>query len=843
VYGGGLYDCFIAKFNQAGDRLWGTYYGGSGDDNAGTVSTDNNKNVFLSGQTTSNTGIATPGSYQPNRYASTDAFLAKFDSNGVRQWGTYYGGESGDNNTACTNDGSGNVYFAGLTSSHTNIASPGAYQTIYGGGPLDAFLAKFNSDGQRLWATYYGGSGRDDGYGCNADSTGNIYVVGRTNSPDGIASPGCHQPDYGGGLYDSFIVKFDSSGQRLWGTHYGGTNDDEGNGCAIGSGNDIFMVGLTNSSNNISTPDSYQPVIGGNGDGMLVKFNAAGQRQWGTYYGGSADDVFENCSYVKDDTLCLAGYTLSTNNITSPGAWQEVYGGARDDMLIKFIECWPIDTAGPIAGPVNVCKPSTGVNYSISSLAHAVNYIWTLPPGITISSGAGTASINVDIGISAISGTIWVKGLNKCNDPGDSAYLFITVSPAPVPVIFGPNITCAGDGKVYTTAPGKTNYQWSISAGGVITSGGTTTDNTVTVTWNVVGTQHVYLNYTDANGCSADTPTDFVVQVTVSPAVDVTITPTANPVCAGTSVTFTAAPLNGGGIPSFQWKVNGVSVGTNSSTYTYNPLSGDQILCILTSNIACPIGNPATSNIVTMNIAASPVVTFIACFDTITTINAKPIKLKGGIPLGGTYSGPGVNSITGIFNPAAAGTGTHTITYTYTNAALCSALAHAHIINYPLSIVNCGSPITDIRDNKVYQTVQIGSQCWLASNLNYGTILASSQDQRDNCVTEKYCYKDNPINCTNNGGLYQWDELMQFDETPADQGFCPPGWHIPSENDWNILFANYINSGFAGSPLKYSGYSGFNALLSGAIHINKGWDFQGFATFFWSSTTLGSTKA
>jgi uncharacterized protein (TIGR02145 family) len=174
---------------------------------------------------------------------------------------------------------------------------------------------------------------------------------------------------------------------------------------------------------------------------------------------------------------------------------------------------------------------------------------------------------------------------------------------------------------------------------------------------------------------------------------------------------------------------------------------------------------------------------------------------------------------------------------------MCSALAHTHIINYPLSIVNCGSPITDIRDNKVYPTVQIGSQCWLATNLNYGTILTSSQDQRDNCQTEKYCYNDNPTNCTNHGGLYQWDKLMLFDETPADQGFCPPGWHIPTENEWNILFTNYINSGFAGSPLKYSGYSGFNALLSGARHINKGWDLQGFATFFWSSSPRSTTKA
>jgi uncharacterized protein (TIGR02145 family) len=244
-----------------------------------------------------------------------------------------------------------------------------------------------------------------------------------------------------------------------------------------------------------------------------------------------------------------------------------------------------------------------------------------------------------------------------------------------------------------------------------------------------------------------------------------------------------------------------------------------------------------------MNGNLAPIVTFAACFDTITTLNAKPIKLKGGIPLGGTYSGTGVNSMTSYFNPALAGIGTKTINYTFTNAALCSANASVTIVTLVTSVTPCGNNLTDPRDNRVYPTVQIGAQCWLATNLNFGNILASSQDQRDNCVAEKYCYNDSPINCTNHGGLYQWDELMLFDATPASQGFCPPGWHIPSENDWNILFSTYINSGFAGSPLKYSGFSGFNALLSGARHMNKGWDLFGFATFFWSSTSRSDSKA
>jgi uncharacterized protein (TIGR02145 family) len=84
---------------------------------------------------------------------------------------------------------------------------------------------------------------------------------------------------------------------------------------------------------------------------------------------------------------------------------------------------------------------------------------------------------------------------------------------------------------------------------------------------------------------------------------------------------------------------------------------------------------------------------------------------------------------------------------------------------------------------------------------------------------------------------------MNYDQTVSTQGLCPPGWHVPSEADWNTLFANYTNKGFAASPLKYSGFSGFDALLSGARHLNKTWDYSGFAGFFWSSTAHGPQKA
>jgi uncharacterized protein (TIGR02145 family) len=163
------------------------------------------------------------------------------------------------------------------------------------------------------------------------------------------------------------------------------------------------------------------------------------------------------------------------------------------------------------------------------------------------------------------------------------------------------------------------------------------------------------------------------------------------------------------------------------------------------------------------------------------------------------------------------------------------------VVNPPVFI--CNNTLTDIRDNSQYPTVKIGTQCWMSTNLNYGSIISSTQMQRDNCLPEKYCFNDNPANCISYGGLYQWDEMMQYNNAPAEQGFCPPAWHVPTENEWTALFNFYISNGFAGAPLKYTGYSGFNALLSGTRFNNVNWNFSNFAVMLWSSTSEGTDKA
>jgi len=93
------------------------------------------------------------------------------------------------------------------------------------------------------------------------------------------------------------------------------------------------------------------------------------------------------------------------------------------------------------------------------------------------------------------------------------------------------------------------------------------------------------------------------------------------------------------------------------------------------------------------------------------------------------------------------------------------------------------------------------------------------------------------------GGLYQWEEITAYMDDLSKQGLCPPEWHVPATDEWALLFAPYVNNGYAGSHLLASGNSGFNALLGGVLHDEKAWSYQSFATFFWSSTPSGINKS
>jgi len=146
----------------------------------------------------------------------------------------------------------------------------------------------------------------------------------------------------------------------------------------------------------------------------------------------------------------------------------------------------------------------------------------------------------------------------------------------------------------------------------------------------------------------------------------------------------------------------------------------------------------------------------------------------------------------------------------------------------------CGDSLFDVRDNQLYKTVLIGYQCWMAENLNIGTMIPGQNDPSNNEIIEKYCYDDNTSNCDTYGAFYQWLEMMDYITDTASQGICPEGWHIPTNFEWKILEGNVDSQFGVGDPeWEIEDWRGHDAGLvlksvSGWFNNGNGTDAFGF---------------
>ncbi|MEA3497006.1 MAG: PKD domain-containing protein [Bacteroidota bacterium] len=332
---GGFRDAFVAKFDSTGTLLWATYIGGIYEDRAYDITTDYDDDIYMTGWSLSSTNIASNGAYQSSLAGGRDAFIIKLYSNGTRAWGTYLGGNSFDEGAGIMSDLSKNIFVVGWTESTSNLATSGAYQTTYGGGSKDAFISKSDSSGNLIWCTYYGGNDYERARKTCIDDSNNLFIVGQTGSSSSITTSGSHQPIYGGGSNDAFILKFSTNGNRLWGTYYGGISDDKGYQITL-LGNYFYIVGFTSSSNNIATSGTHQPSLSGGFDGFIAKFDLLGNRSWGTYYGGTNDDLARAIIINQNASIIISGQTKSTSNIATNGSHQTTIGSYYDGFLAKF---------------------------------------------------------------------------------------------------------------------------------------------------------------------------------------------------------------------------------------------------------------------------------------------------------------------------------------------------------------------------------------------------------------------------------------------------------------------------------------------------------------------------
>lgn len=355
---GGNADAFILKFNLAGVRQWATYYGGASFDEFDDV-TILGGTVFAVGVTQSaNFPTQNPfgGAHFQGSYGggTQDGVITKFNSSGVRQWSTYYGGSGGDAFLSATNDGT-RLYVAGYSNSaNFSTLNPGggAYFQGTNGGNNDNVILSFNAtNANRIWATYFGGNGEDyyPTIDCDASSIYYTSITGSTNFPTLNPGGGAYFQGTNAGSQDATISRFSLSGVMQWSTYYGGTGNEffglVGNKISANS-NNLYVTFRTINSADIPLQvlaGSYNQTYNGGQESAIIEFALAdNSRTWASYFGGTQTDIIWGIS-SSDSYLYLTGVTTSTAAQSFPlvdqggGAFYDgVYSNSFDTYFSQF---------------------------------------------------------------------------------------------------------------------------------------------------------------------------------------------------------------------------------------------------------------------------------------------------------------------------------------------------------------------------------------------------------------------------------------------------------------------------------------------------------------------------
>ena len=293
-----------------------------------------------------------------------------------------------------------------------------------------------------------------------------------------------------------------------------------------------------------------------------------------------------------DDFVTLTWNTTGAQSVSVNYTDQNGCTATTPTVLSVMVNSLPVPI---LTGPATACINSTGNIYSTT--AGMTNYTWNVSAGGTITAGGGPGNSTVTITWNTAepqSVSINYSDLNGCTAAAPTI-LPVTVNLLPVPVLTGPATVCVNStGNIYSTTAGMTNYVWSVSAGGAITAGGGTADNSSTITWSTAGPQSVSINYTDPNGCTAVSPTIFSVTVNPLPV------PTLNgpsPVCVNsTGNVYSTDP----GMTNYTWNLTAGGTGTagggstdNTMTVTWNSTGAEEVSVNYTDLNGCTSSVPS----------------------------------------------------------------------------------------------------------------------------------------------------------------------------------------------------------------------------------------------------------
>jgi hypothetical protein len=571
------FGAFVTKFNAAGSALlYSTYLGGTGATQANAIAIDSTGSAYVTGQTRA-TDFPTVNPVQPsNTFNNQDAFVSKLSPDGsALVYSTYLGGNTPDEEDgggqaawSIAVDSAGNAYVTGNTLD-TDFPSVNPLQaTNKTSAPSSGtgFVAKYNAAGSALiYSTYLGGSAQDTPWGIAADSDGNAYITGETNSADfPTANPIQSACNDCPAVDNAFVTKINATGTAfIYSTFLGGRGENVSYAIAADASGNAYVTGTT-TANDFPTANALQATYNGNGDAFIAKINPSGSALvYSTYVGGGTGaDVGRGIAVDSSGAVYVAGSTNSTDFPTVNPVQATKNGGAGPDTgfvlnlntagsaliystylggnLGERVQAIAVDSSGsayvtgytyslnfPTANPF---QPANNGNVNAFVTKLGAGGAASSPPTITISAAPTTITVGQSStltwsstnatsctasgawsGAQATSGTVGESPTTAgtstytltCNGAGGSANASaaLTVNAAAPTVTVSINPTSITLGKSATLTWSSTNAT-SCTASGAW-SGTQPTSGTLTVTPSAAGTSSYRLSCSGAAATTA----------------------------------------------------------------------------------------------------------------------------------------------------------------------------------------------------------------------------------------------------------------------------------------------------------------------------------------------------
>ncbi|MFA4852230.1 MAG: SBBP repeat-containing protein [Bacteroidales bacterium] len=329
---------FLAKYDANGNVLWAKSFGGTGTGNNGaygdkgqSITIDASGNIYITGEFSSPS--ITFGNYTLNNYGNNayDVFIAKFDAGGNALWAKSAGGNYYDMSYSIKADASGNVYITGEFDS-PSITFGNYTLNNHGNNAYDVFFAKFDVNGNVLWAKSAGGNADDVGNSITTDASGNVYITGEFDPPS--ITFGNYTLN-NTGVWDIFLVKYNASGNVLWAKSAIGTNNDYANSVTVDALGNAYVAGQFDSPTmTVGSITLTNANTNGSFDLFLAKYDTGGNVLWAKSAGGTDYDVAYSVAVDVSGNAyvvgCFNSSTLTFGSTTLTNA------GYENIFLVKY---------------------------------------------------------------------------------------------------------------------------------------------------------------------------------------------------------------------------------------------------------------------------------------------------------------------------------------------------------------------------------------------------------------------------------------------------------------------------------------------------------------------------